>query len=470
VEESAALNRKTGDIPGLVFSLAGLGVTYQILGEWDKSEQYYKEVSSIFQKVRDYHSSVWNHFLPGWLYLEKGEYVKARENFEKEYEIHEKAGAKSEKMSDSQFLIQSYIELGEIEKAQSLIDNLQKFALEVKDKLLLAGAYRLRGMLLRTQRKWQESIEYFEKGLNEYDALNARQWYVYSFAKFFLSEYARMYLERNEEGDREKARNLLDQALEIFQKIGAKKDIEKIEAKLMYIEGRQVTLEPKPIGHVATGHAELDRLLYGGLPPNYAIVLTSPPCDERDLLIKSFLETGAKKGEVAFYVTIDPGLTKPLAEEFQSNFHLFICNPQADAIIKNLPNVFKLKGVENLTEIGIALTSAIHKIDPSQKGPRRICIGLVSDVLLQHHAVQTRKWLTALIPELKSAGFTTLAVIDPQIHPPEELHAILGLFEGEINIREKETEKGLQKFLKIKKMSNQKYLQDELPLIREDLH
>jgi len=231
VEESVALDRKAANMPNLVFSLAGLGIVYQVLGEWDKSEQYYKEVSSIFQKLHDYHSSIWNHFLPGWLYFDKGEYAKARENFEEEYEIHEKAGAKYEKMYDSQYLIRSYIELEEIEKAQNLIDNLQKFALEAKDKLLLAGAYTLRGMLFRAQRKWQESIEHFEKGLKEYDALNARQWYVYLFAKDFLYEYARMYLERSEKGDREKANNLLNQALEIFQKLDAKKDIEKIIAK-----------------------------------------------------------------------------------------------------------------------------------------------------------------------------------------------------------------------------------------------
>jgi hypothetical protein len=161
---------------------------------------------------------------------------------------------------------------------------------------------------------------------------------------------------------------------------------------------------------------------------------------------------------------MSPGPAKALAEEFQSNFHLFVCNPQADAIVKSAPNIFTLKGVENLTDISIALTSAIRKLDPSLTGLRRICIDLVSDVLLQHHAVQTRRWLTALIAELKSTGFTTLAAIDPQMHPSEELHAILGLFEGEVNIHEKETEKGLGKYLKIKKMSNQKYLDGELLL------
>jgi hypothetical protein len=70
---------------------------------------------------------------------------------------------------------------------------------------------------------------------------------------------------------------------------------------------------------------------------------------------------------------------------------------------------------------------------------------------------------------LRSAGFTTLAVIDPQMHPLDELHAIIGLFEGEINLYEKETEKGSEKFLKIRKMPNQRYLKDELLLKAEDL-
>jgi serine/threonine protein kinase/tetratricopeptide (TPR) repeat protein len=214
-------------------------------------------------------------------------------------------------------------------------------------------------------------------------------------------------------------------------------------------------------GRIPTGYEEVDSLLSGGIPENYAVILTSPSCDKKDLLIKKFLETGARKGEVTFYVTIDPSEVKALAEEFQLTFYLVICNPQADRIIESLPNVVKLKGVENLTDINIALTSAFRKLDASLSGPRRVCIEIVSDVLLQHHAVQTRRWLTGLIPELKSKGFTTLAVMNPHMHSPEEVHAILGLFDGEINIYEKETEKGLEKFLRTKKMHNQEYLERE---------
>jgi len=222
-------------------------------------------------------------------------------------------------------------------------------------------------------------------------------------------------------------------------------------------------------GRIATGYENLDNLLLGGIPENYAVILTSSSCDERDLLIEKFLETGAKSGEVTFYVTTDPGEVKTLTEEFQSHFYLFICNPQADAITKSFFNVFKLRGVENLTDINIALSSAFRTLDIAVKGPRRACIEIISDVLLQHHAIHTRRWLNALIPELRSKGFTTLAVMDPHIHPQQDVLAILGLFDGEINIHTKEAMNGQERYLKIKKMSGQEYQDSELRLRKEDL-
>ena len=468
-EESVALDRKSGNVTHLSSDLDGLGIVYQVLGEWDKAEQCHKEASSISQGLNDWQAISMSYWAYGLLHLEKGEHVKARDLLEKACEVSEKAGAKDNQMSNSRWLIRTYVELGETEKADKLIGVVQKYALEVKDKELTAFVDALKATLFRAQKNWESSLALFEKSVQKFDALHARRWNVYLFTKFVLCEYARTYLERDQEGDRQKAYNLLNQALEVFQKMGAKEDIEKVEARIAFIETGKEVSKPKPTDNVSTGYADLDNLLYGGIPSNCAVVLTSPSCNERDMLIRSFLDTGTKKSEVTFYVTINPGSAKTFAEEFQSNFFLFVCNPQADAIVREAPNVFKLKGVENLTDIGIALTSAIRKLDPSLKGARRICLGLVSDVLLQHHAVQTRRWLAGLIPELQSEGFTTLAVIDPQMHPSEELHAILGLFDGEISIYEKETEKGSEKFLKIKKMANQRYLKDEILLREEDL-
>ena len=467
-EDCVALDTKAGNLPNLSLSKSALGIGLVFVGDLDKGEQYLKEALSLAQKLKQWQQEEGVYWFLGMMHFGNEEYHRALEFLEKANAVYDKAGVEYVKMKDSYLLIWTYVELGEIEKAENLLGNLRKFALEAKDKELTATVDAVEGMLLRAQKRWEESLQFFERSLRAFEALNARRWNVYPLARNVLYEYARVYLERNQEGDRERALDLLNQALEIFQKIGAKKDVERTEAKMVQIEGGLLTPEPKPVGPIATGYADLDKLLIGGIPPSYAVVLASPSCDERDSLVKSFLEAGAKNGEVTFYVTTDPSISRVLTKESPSTFYLFVCNPQADAIVKSSPHIFTLKGVENLTDISIALTSAIHKLDPSLKGPRRICISLISDILLQHHAVQTRRWLAGLIPELRLEGFTTLAIMDPEMHPPQEVRAVLDLFEGEINIHEKETEKGLEKFLKIRKLSNQKYLEDELLLTKED--
>jgi tetratricopeptide (TPR) repeat protein len=230
-EESVTLDRKTGHAYHLPLSLDLLGYAYHILGEWDKAEQYYQEAFNISQRLNDFQSISYSYASLGLLHFDKEEYAKGKEFFEKAYEVCEKRGAKSYAMWWSQAVIRTCIELGEVEKTKNLLDGLQEFALEEKDKGLMARTYACRAMLLRAQKKWDESLESFEKSLKEHEALNARRWDAYRFAKIVLCEYARVYLERDQEGDREKAHNLLNQALEIFQKLGAKKDIEKIIAK-----------------------------------------------------------------------------------------------------------------------------------------------------------------------------------------------------------------------------------------------
>jgi len=236
--------------------------------------------------------------------------------------------------------------------------------------------------------------------------------------------------------------------------------------------GRQMLyeLEPKILhvseavlpGRVNTGFEDLDNLLLGGIPENYAIALTSPSCDERTLIIKRFLEAGIKSDQTTFYITVEPGEAMALAEKFQSTFYLFICNPRANAAGKSLPNVITLKGVESLTDIDIALTKTLRMLDPSRTAPKRACLEIISDVLLQHHAVITRRWLSGLLPHLRTKGFTTLAVVNPHMHPLEEVQAILGLFEGEVELSEKETKEGVERILKVKKLINQRHLENEM--------
>jgi len=229
-EESLALARKAGHMGNICFTLDVLGYAYQISGEWERSEQCLSEALNISQKLSDFSDVLISNNALGLLYLEKGEYAKAVEFSEKIFTRLQEAKSLWNPTLFS-WLVLPYIELGEIDKAEKQISIYQKLALETEDKGLIAIVDTLRAASLRAQKKWEESIKLFEKSLQEWEALDVRKWLVYHFGRYVLFEYARVYLERDQEEDREKAHSLLNQALEIFQRIGAKKDVEKVIAK-----------------------------------------------------------------------------------------------------------------------------------------------------------------------------------------------------------------------------------------------
>ncbi len=217
-----------------------------------------------------------------------------------------------------------------------------------------------------------------------------------------------------------------------------------------------------------TGCQELDNVLLGGIPENYSVILTSPSCNERQVLIDNFLREGLKDGNLAIDIATElrRNMLK-LAEENATNFHLFLCNPLANELVGSLSNVSKLKDVENLNEISITMGSAFRKLHLKPNEPKRICIETVSDVLLHHRALDTRRWLIGLTTDLKNKGFTILAVMNPYMHGHEEVQAILDLFEGEIDMYEKESEEGLRKYLKVRKLYDQDYMEFGVPIGRK---
>jgi predicted ATPase/KaiC/GvpD/RAD55 family RecA-like ATPase len=477
LEEILAFDKRSKYTTNVSVPITGIGVCYLLLGELEKSLQYLREAYDMARTTGEYQFFAETGCWLGQLFMEMEDYSEAEKYLDESSNEYEEArDAETQVTLVLPRLSRLYLKRGNLAKAAELIERIYEYGEKTHSKLIIPEAQMLKAILLREQKNLEQSIQQFESSLQGYKSIDAQKWYVEPFADL-LCEYGSTYLERNEVGDKEKAFSLLNKALDIYQEMGAIKRAEEIRSRIVHEEtSTGVAAKPEPIeetskgfsGHIATGYAGLDKLLFGGIPERYAVALSSPSCDERDFLVKSFLEAGASKDEVTFYVTTDPNLAKAIMEKFRSSFYLFLCTPNADAFFKDAPNVLALKGVENLTDMSIALTSAIRKLDRSLNVPRRICISLVSDVLLQHHAVQTRRWLAALIAELKSSRFTTLMIINPQMHPSQEFQAILDLFDGEINLYEKETKEGSGKFLKIKKMSNQEYLKDELLVTNEE--
>ena len=235
-EESVNLDRKTGNLHNLCVSLATLGNVYRILGEYDEAEKLLNEALDVAQK-QNIIPAIGNAYLMlGMLYYAREEYAKARELHEKSFETFKRAGLRSAEAAIFYGIIWASIELGDLEKAENQINMSQIMAQKQSNRAFFVYTDVSRAILFRAKKEWNDSIEYFEKSLQEFGALDAKRWQVPMYARRLLCEYARVYLERDQEGDREKAHNLLNQALEMFQKMNAEKEIEKVEAILTNIE------------------------------------------------------------------------------------------------------------------------------------------------------------------------------------------------------------------------------------------
>ena len=229
-----------------------------------------------------------------------------------------------------------------------------------------------------------------------------------------------------------------------------------LQLKSIEIKVEEVTLANR----MSTGTQELDSLLLGGIPEEYAIALTGPPSDERQMIIKNFLKAGTKKEQITFYISTEVG---GLEVQLQNpNFYLFLCNPKPKTKVPDLPNIYKLRSKTDLTNLSISLTKANRNIDQSSK--KRVCVEIVSDVLIKLKAEATRRWIAELITDLGSKGFTMLAVMDPGMHPVDQSNAVVNLFDGEISIMQSADPLDCKKSIYIKKLRNQDYIKNPICL------
>jgi len=230
-EDVLALAKRAKHTVQISGAMAALGMCYQLLGEWDKSLQYLMEALDIAKKIGEYQFSGVATLGLGELFMEMEDYGEAEKYFKEAISIYEKAGESSSLFFEAYpALSRLYLKMGEIEKAKELIEKTSEQTTKTKSRLVISYAEMVKAMLFREQKNWEQSIQHVEKSLQECKSLNAQKWHVIQFAEL-LYEYGLMYLERNEEGDKEKAASLLNQALEIYQKIDAKKRIENIIAK-----------------------------------------------------------------------------------------------------------------------------------------------------------------------------------------------------------------------------------------------
>ncbi|HEX2229860.1 MAG TPA: hypothetical protein VHM64_22225, partial [Candidatus Binatia bacterium] len=91
---------------------------------------------------------------------------------------------------------------------------------------LLGEVFLAEGILSVANKRWEKANEAFHEAVDIH-----RRYKLPYYEARALFELAEMHLLRNDRGDRKQARQLLDQSLNVFGRIQAKRMMQKVQAR-----------------------------------------------------------------------------------------------------------------------------------------------------------------------------------------------------------------------------------------------
>jgi len=218
-------------LTGCIFEdAASIGFHYLRLGEWDRAREYLEWAIPTHQGRNKMAAVSFCSFFLGILHLEQKNYSQAEKHLLRSLDICQEGGNVIFELWVLPAICELYLKMGEPEKTAEYIE--RGFDLLKPDQNwygLPALMYLAKGMLATEQKDWDTAVDFFGKAIH----INRQYQLPWDEAKVSY-EWGLMHLTRDQAGDREIAREKLEWSLEIFQRIGAKKDVEKV------LEGKKV--------------------------------------------------------------------------------------------------------------------------------------------------------------------------------------------------------------------------------------
>jgi predicted ATPase len=203
---------------------ACIGFHYLRQGKWDQAKESLDWSISNHKERNNIAAIGACYFTLGNLSLEQENYPKAEKLLLRSLEICRKGGNVIFELWVLPVICELYLKMGQPEKAAEYVD--KGFDLLKPDQNwygLPAPIYVAKGMIATQNQDWKTATEFFEKAIH----LNRQYELPWDEANSFY-ELGMMALGRDREGDRESAHEKFDCAFEIFERIGAKKDVEKV--------------------------------------------------------------------------------------------------------------------------------------------------------------------------------------------------------------------------------------------------
>jgi ATP/maltotriose-dependent transcriptional regulator MalT len=255
--------RKAGvEVGASYFGSGGLasvpGRVNIFVGEWDKAEtELFHLLHEVFGRVTI--RQLWANPAIGWLCLERGDLVGAKTHLQEAATYCHRVGDNPPELHTRALLTQVCSLRGELEEAAEHLGRAREILSLSTDWLGLAAEVHLaEGVLARAEERWQEAEAAFQRAVE----IN-RQYHLPYYEARSLLEWGEMRLSRGVSGDHERGMQLLDQALAIFQRIQAKKMVEKVTSLLEQIESPPDVAPAYPDG-LTRREVEVLRLIAAG--------------------------------------------------------------------------------------------------------------------------------------------------------------------------------------------------------------
>ncbi len=259
-ERGAAIAKKTGDTDLLSMHTANLGLLHFYLGDWQEAQRYLELAVKLERSTQLSFFSSQPHTYLGMLYKARGAWEDASRCFSEAVALAREADVKGQlpyaecrlaemevlqgrpteaiarlqpRVSEMRWhyevvllsiLAEAHADMGDSAKAEKVVDLAQTRARLMHNRVDGLEASRVRAKILALQGRREEVTATLD------EALSLARSMPYPYAEAKLSyEYGMLHLREKEPA---RARERLRAALEIFRRLGAKKDAEQIRRAL----------------------------------------------------------------------------------------------------------------------------------------------------------------------------------------------------------------------------------------------
>ncbi len=222
---SEILNSGSSNFPMTTGRVLGvLGHLHLREGKLVEAEEFLKEQLAMVEGSGDWQSLTWCYEGLGRLYIEKGDEITAAEYFNKGYKLFKEIGVVALRrylfLCLLSLMVKVELKIGKTDLAKTHLEELWANANQNYDNFAVAYANSADAQLSASQKQWDKSVDSLRKSAKAWEELG----WVYEQAETLFQ----LGVALQKKGDRRGATEPLNKALEIFTRLGAKPDIERV--------------------------------------------------------------------------------------------------------------------------------------------------------------------------------------------------------------------------------------------------